>query len=58
MKIKQLAKLLGTKNQDEDVEFVICTKTGIIVCMEMEANATDIVNVLKHLPQKPETTKR
>lgn len=50
MKLKDLIKLLGTKHEhlESDVEFIVVTKQGQIVVMNVEANAKDLIKVLKH----------
>lgn len=48
MKIKQLVKLLQTKDQNKEVEFIVAGKDdGSIVCMAMENQATAVVKALK-----------
>lgn len=51
MKLKDLIKLLATKEEhlEQDVEYIVLTKDeGQIVVMNVEANAKDIIKVLKH----------
>jgi len=50
MKLKQLVKLLQSKNQNEEVEFVVVSKEGAIVCMKMENQAQKLVKVLQLFP--------
>lgn len=52
MKLKQLIALLKTKPQIEDVEFIIVTKAGRIVAMDIEANAHDIAQLLRAFGKK------
>ena len=45
-KIKQLIKLLETKDLEADVEFVVVETTGNLVCMDIEANAHQMAELL------------
>lgn len=47
-KIKQLIKLLETKDPEADVEFVVVETTGEgnLVCMDIEANAHQMAELL------------
>lgn len=51
MKIKDLIKNLKTKDQDAEVEFIVCKTDGEIVCMKVESKAADIVKMLKLFKQ-------
>ena len=45
-KIKQLIKLLETKDIEADVEFVVVETTGNLVCMDIETNAHQMAELL------------
>jgi hypothetical protein len=47
MKIKDLVKNLQTKDQDAEVEFIVCKKTGELVCAQIESQAADLAKLLK-----------
>ena len=47
IKIKQLIKNLEKKDQDKDVEFIVVTTNGEMVCMDVEAKAKSMVDLLK-----------
>jgi hypothetical protein len=48
MKIKDLVKNLKTKDQDAEVEFIVCKTTGELVCMLVDSKAaTDIIKMMK-----------
>ncbi len=49
-KIKDLVKSLKTKNQDEEVECIVVTKSGGIVCMDIECSSKDMIDLLKMFP--------
>lgn len=51
MKLKALIKRLEKDKadyHDRDVEFVICTKEGQIITMELEGQAVNLAKLLKH----------
>lgn len=55
MNLKELIlKLKSKPDQDTEVQFVVWTATGDIVCMEMEGAATkDLMKVFaKHAPKE------
>jgi hypothetical protein len=47
MKIKDLVKNLKTKDQDAEVEFIVCKTTGELVCAQIESKAADLAKLLK-----------
>ena len=47
VKVKDLAKILEKKDQNAEVEFIVVTTGGEMVCMDVQAKATDMVKVLK-----------
>lgn len=46
MKIKDLIKNLETKDQEAEVEFIVCKVTGELVCVKIESKAADIAKML------------
>lgn len=50
--IKELiAKLQQQENQDEEVEYVICSTDGRIVSMVIETKANEIKKLMKMFPR-------
>lgn len=47
VRIKDLIKLLREKDQNKEVEFVVVSTEGHLVCMDIEANADDLARLLK-----------
>lgn len=47
VKIKDLVKALAAKDQNKEVEFIVCTTGGELVCMDVNTKASDIVNILQ-----------
>jgi hypothetical protein len=54
MKIKDLINVLETKNQNDDVEYIVVKPDGAIVAMFIERKAVDIINALRLFPGVPE----
>lgn len=54
MKLSELAKRLKVKAQgaDQDVQFVIFTPAGLIVAMDLDANADKLIKLLNHIGDK------
>jgi hypothetical protein len=44
--IKNLVKKLQSKNQDNEVEFIVVTTDGNLVCMDVDSNAHDMTTLL------------
>ena len=47
IKIKELIKILKKKDQNAEVEFVVVTTDGKLVCMDINAAAKDMSDLLK-----------
>lgn len=47
LKMKELVAKLQEKDQETDVEFVVCKTDGEIVAMHMQRNAGDLVRALR-----------
>lgn len=52
MTLKDLIALLKTKDQSQEVEFIVCSKSGKLIAMDVEANATDLITVLNAFGKK------
>jgi len=47
IKIKDLVKKLEQKDQDDEVEFIVVTTKGMMVCMDIKTQAPNTLNLLK-----------
>ena len=47
IKIKQLIKKLEEKDQDTEVEFIVVSTAGMMVCMDIETQAPNTLKILK-----------
>jgi hypothetical protein len=47
IKTKDLVKKLQEKDQDAEVEFIVVKTDGEMVCMDVEAKAKSMVDLLK-----------
>jgi len=50
MKLKDVIKRLQEKDQNLDVDYLVVTKEGAIVSMQMEMNAHSTAELLKLFP--------
>lgn len=51
IKIKELIKKLGEKDQNAEVEFVVVKTNGNMVCMDIKSNAHDMTKLLNMFSQ-------
>lgn len=47
MKVKDLVKALQGKDQEKEVEFIVCGTDSEIIAMKIERKASDIAKLLK-----------
>jgi NMD protein affecting ribosome stability and mRNA decay len=47
IKVKKLIKKLKEKDQDAEVEFIIVKTNGIMICMDVNSSAKNMVDLLK-----------
>lgn len=52
MTVQDLIALLKTKDKKAEVEFIICTKAGAVIAMDIESDAHDIATLLKAFGKK------
>jgi hypothetical protein len=54
VKIKDLVRILQTKPQNDEIEFVVVRTDGMLVTMDLESSANDMSKILRlFTPKKP-----
>lgn len=51
IKVEDLVKKLQSKDQSNEVEFIVVTTDGNLVCMDVESNSHDMVTLLSMFNQ-------